>query len=549
MMNGPENHSRGNMLAVLIASILIISLITALFITLAHSDSNNPASNVPARIGYSTHPHISINGNSEFNNTLFPSNGVVSGNGTASDPYIIDGWDIDASIGFGIWITNTNAFFIIKNCDIHGGFPSYFPGIALSNCTNGTLIGNNCSNNSFGIEIDSSSDIIVSENIMIDCGMGLDGSSLSQWITHSIDTSNTVNGKPVYYHKNQSGITVAAGAGQIILANCTDITIENQDLRDASVGIEIGFSSRITTMNNNCGSNSGCGIYLESSSNIIVSNDNCSNDGYGIELWSSGNNSVSNNNCSKSYYGMYLWSSSNNSVSGNNCSSNNMEGIELDSSKNNALSNNTCSNDYEAISIWSSSDSNTLINNICTYNGYYGILISKSSDNALSNNTCSNNHWHGILLVSSSSNAISGNRLCNNTQYGVDIGSGSNNKIWNNIFIGNNGAGSVYNASHVQAWDDGLNNWWNTSGAPHGYGNYWSDWVAPDNNAPLGIVDNPYDISGSAVAKDYYPLTTEPVSQTPTNSSTTIIAIIIAVIAIAAVLAALVVILLIRKKP
>jgi hypothetical protein len=38
-----------------------------------------------------------------------------------------------------------------------------------------------------------------------------------------------------------------------------------------------------------------------------------------------------------------------------------------------------------------------------------------------------------------------------------------------------------------------------------GYGNYWSDWIGPDDNGD-GIVDISYNLTGSAGAKDYYPL-------------------------------------------
>ena len=88
----------------------------------------------------------------------------------------------------------------------------------------------------------------------------------------------------------------------------------------------------------------------------------------------------------------------------------------------------------------------------------------------------------------------------------------SSNIVFNNTFIGNNGAGSTYNSSHVQAYDDGTNNWWNST---DGYGNWWSDWTKPDYVPPYGIVDLPYNISGSAGAKDYYPLTTTPTQPIP----------------------------------
>jgi hypothetical protein len=100
-----------------------------------------------------------------------------------------------------------------------------------------------------------------------------------------------------------------------------------------------------------------------------------------------------------------------------------------------------------------------------------------------------------------------------NHGYGVLISSGSNtNTIWNNTFYHNNGASDTYESSHVQACDDGTSNWWNST---NGYGNYWSDWTTPDDVPRYGIVDVPYDITGSAGAKDYYPLTASEVPTEP----------------------------------
>src|SRR2546426_10672179 len=43
----------------------------------------------------STHPPISIEGDAGFT----PANGVTGGTGTPSDPYIIEGWEINAFAG------------------------------------------------------------------------------------------------------------------------------------------------------------------------------------------------------------------------------------------------------------------------------------------------------------------------------------------------------------------------------------------------------------------------------------------------------------------
>jgi len=74
---------------------------------------------------YKPHGIIVIPSNSGF----IPANGVTQGSGTPSDPYVIEGWDIDASgvdVGGGIWISNTTAHFIVRNNyihDINWGYP------------------------------------------------------------------------------------------------------------------------------------------------------------------------------------------------------------------------------------------------------------------------------------------------------------------------------------------------------------------------------------------------------------------------------------------
>jgi parallel beta-helix repeat protein len=73
--------------------------------------------------------------------------------------------------------------------------------------------------------------------------------------THEIDESNTVNGKPVYYWKDREGGKIPNGAGQVILVNCTNVIVENQNLNNASIGIQLAFSSSITIKNNICSNN------------------------------------------------------------------------------------------------------------------------------------------------------------------------------------------------------------------------------------------------------------------------------------------------------
>src|SRR6266567_510274 len=82
------------------------------------------------------HSQISIVGNAGFNNTIYMDNGVTSGNGSATNPYIIEGWNIVAPVNKdGIDIEQTNASLVIKNVNIQGGNVGS-NGIFLSHATN-----------------------------------------------------------------------------------------------------------------------------------------------------------------------------------------------------------------------------------------------------------------------------------------------------------------------------------------------------------------------------------------------------------------------------
>ena len=54
-------------------------------------------------------------------------------------------------------------------------------------------------------------------------------------------TDNYVNGKPLVYLEGESDIVIddAEDVGQVVLVNCTNITIHDQDLSNTSAGVEL----------------------------------------------------------------------------------------------------------------------------------------------------------------------------------------------------------------------------------------------------------------------------------------------------------------------
>ena len=100
--------------------------------------------------------------------------------------------------GSGISLTRSENCTIERNdCsvnDLHGLSLYYSPGAFISL--------NIVSNNRFGgIDLFSSSSCIIEHTSMVGNGITIDG-SFKDWTSHIIDTTNTVNGKPVRYYKN-----------------------------------------------------------------------------------------------------------------------------------------------------------------------------------------------------------------------------------------------------------------------------------------------------------------------------------------------------------
>lgn len=197
-------------------------------------------------------------------------------------------------------------------------------GIYLGDNTD-EIINNSCSDNhQAGIYLHTADYDNLRNNRMINCGIVIRGPSIDEWATHTIDTSNTVNGKPVRYYADQSGGTVAAGAGQVIIAHCSNMYVQYQNCNNASIGIQIGFSSNIDVSSNDC-SYSNSGISLSSSNGNTIFNNSCSaNRDYGIFLTASYNNAIQRNLIAKnSQYGLCLDASSSDNRVWNNTFNNN----------------------------------------------------------------------------------------------------------------------------------------------------------------------------------------------------------------------------------
>jgi len=206
-------------------------------------------------------------------------------------------------------------------------------GIALNYSSSNTLLNNNVSNNKFGIAPDYSTDNTLQSNTVSNNDDGIymwyssnntltnnifinDGFFIDEGSYKNNVENNTVNGKPLAYLEDASNFIIQS-AGQVILVNCTNITVENLNISNAGVGVELWETDDCKIASNNVSSNT-FGILLGYSSNNILKDNIASNKLGGIYLYYSSGNALTTNTASNNEVGIYLYSSSNNTLSHNN---------------------------------------------------------------------------------------------------------------------------------------------------------------------------------------------------------------------------------------
>lgn len=336
-------------------------------------------------------------------------------------------------------------------------------GIVLSSCPNSTLYENNVTNGHWGIYLHGCPNSKLRNNTMVGEGwreaynFDVWGWELSDFVL-DIDTSNTVNGKPVHYWINKRNQTVPLDAGYVGLINSTNIAVRNLNMTNNGVGVLIAYTNN-----------------SEITNNTLINNE------YAVQLSHSWQNSLYVNSLIENKAGISLDASSSNSLYENNITNVFRHwGILLNAySDNNSVYRNNITNVFDdGIMIWYYSNNNSVVGNNIIDGDLYGIDVRHS---------CSNN-------------LICANNVVNNRN-GIRVDDSTNNIIYHNNFI-NSTRLQVEIDTSINAWDDGY---------PSG-GNYWSDYTGADeysgpnqdNPGSDRIGDTPYILDENN--QDRYPL-------------------------------------------
>jgi parallel beta-helix repeat protein len=388
-------------------------------------------------------------------------------------------------------------------------------GIYVDGSYSNTITGNIITNNDYGIYLLSSSYNAIYSNLMVGNGVFISGSSVTHWNTHIIGTSNTVNGKSVHYWKNVTGGSIPLGTGQVILANSSNIVINNQNVSNGSVGIEVGFSSHISIMNSTSSSNSQDGIHIYNSDNMTITDSITSNNGNdGISIDNSITNTLTDNTASSNgANGLHLFASDFNTIANNDIFLNGppvpASGVELCAiylgssnhsviAENSVLSNSNCafslvnsdvnniydnnfSNNAKGV-YYRGASGNRFTNNTVHGNVVVSITLSASSHNVFAFNTVTH-HLYGMSFVGSHDNTVVGNHIsAEHDEFrlgGITISASTSHVLANNVMVGD---GLVVDGSDLAHWNTHVIDTSNTlNGRPV---RYWKN--VTGGSVPLG---------------------------------------------------------------
>lgn len=286
-------------------------------------------------------------------------------------------------------------------------------GLKLFKSEENRLMKNEINNNNRGIILELSKHTKMKENNLEKNHLEILYGPKDTWNTHSIDESNTIDGEPILYIKNKNSIVLEKDYSQIILANCTDIELVNEEISNM-YRIDLGYCDKITIKNSTV-KNLDKSIRLISTTNTDIIGNSILKNERGIVLFNSNENTIFNNDIKMNdKEGIHILSSYNNIIANNTLEENKDDGIEISSSLANLIKNNLfLSNNKYAIRSNDQSRLNVIYRNSFLWNNGAGQTYNTKHIQAYGNgesywNSSSEvgNYWRDWTSPDSNSDSI-----------------------------------------------------------------------------------------------------------------------------------------------
>ncbi len=438
----------------------------------SNTSDNFPVHNLNTTMGYATIQEAINSGATFSGHVISIKPGTYRENLVVNKTLSIVGEDKATTIidggnrGSAVKITQNNVKltgFTIKNSGTNQAAGIFLSQVSMCNITDNVV-----TQNYYGIILNYSDGNLLRNNELSSnvYGLGLDGNE-SSGFSNDIDTSNTVNGKTVYYLLNAENAdlnpSTLPNAGYLALINCTSINVQGLSLSGNYNGLLL-VNTQDSTLIDNTIANCNEGIRLLNSENNVLRNNHLNDNTYNFQVQNRALNDVDASNIVNGKPVIYWVNQHDKTVPSDagfvsliNCSgitvqnlnlTQNWQSILLLGTTNSTIAYNQVSHSYYGIAL-EASNQNSISDNKVT-NSVQGIAFSDSRDNSVTGNTLSDNKF-GAYFMSSSYNTLSENVVTANTDHGLQFSSGcdSNTLTGNRIDL---------NAIAVEFVDSSANN-------------------------------------------------------------------------------------------
>jgi parallel beta-helix repeat protein len=443
-------------------------------------------------------------------------NGVVSGTGSAEDPYLIAGVEITAAPAdaYGVRIENTQAAFVLRGVMVQGATDPSGAAVRVAFSSRGRLEGCTISGSVNGFEIVASTGIVMRDCVVYVTGLGLrvSGDAAEQY-NHDINESNLLNDKEIRYYYGLDGQTISGlTTTHLTIAGSRNVTVTGNSVVNGD-GLRLAFVTGSTVSANavyrTSPTSTEHGIFLlQSSDNVVTDNSLRNNRLAGVQLTLSSRNLLRGNQFLANDSGLRLVASDENQVlsnvflanvsgillsggsSGNSVAENviyhenTKQGITLELADGNRIERNGLTDCEVGITLGEEATGNVVEANTIV-NGSYGISL-YGSYNWIDKNLIAQQE-RGIICPETFTrsvtrgNEIRANVFADNSHHVYMNLDSEANRLGENAFLGD--------AAALVA-DQGQANVWTINGV----GNFWG-------NAP--IVDSNGDGIGESVITVY----------------------------------------------
>ncbi len=400
------------------------------------------------------HPPIRILDDAMFR--LGPAVGVVNptANGTAEDPYVIEGWCITPQVparvesmttlpgdpagahveSAGILIRDTGAHVVVRNTTVHG-FAVDIPvvggqqaaGIQVANAANVTVANNTLVDNRVGVHASGSQTLIVDNTVTLGDRFGDAGVHLS--MSRGAITGNTVMGydgpgivEGIHLLGSDASIvdnTVTDNGAGILLEEASHATVETNTVTDNIDGVRIADGEGSLT-GNTIRSN-GDGVHLGPMVNATLVGNTVTENGDGVRLTGANHVLIADNVIS--HNGLFdgagvLGEVTEVMLRGNAIEGNGEHGVHLDPVADVTLRNNTVADHGREGVVLAGPTHASLTGNDIARNDV-GVELRGPGEVTIRSNTVTENDWNGIFLDSGDEVVLEGNTVADHGHAGV----------------------------------------------------------------------------------------------------------------------------------